>query len=274
MNTRIAWKLTDRLAIPILLAGVWLMNGCSAPQTSGRLALSPGAGWQEVARVAGPSTGRFSYQMNGRKYDLIGFEKAQSPMVFEDCRLYAVVSREAMAEWDRRVTACMQREQLPFEKGLGPIHSWVMEQRRLTQRQGQPREPDDSMTSGDVAEAAAAAVILTPIAPILLAGGVVGASEYAMTGKDRQRAKVVNDALVGSGISYAAFLSQLPKPDMAASKGSYRVSEYLITQGSFFTWNKYFYDVGVRDGRVSWVAYQSDAIRQKTYQYWRARRPP
>jgi len=137
-----------------------------------------------------------------------------------------------------------------------------------------PPQPSTGSTSiGDAATAVSAAVILAPIAPILLAGGVVGASEYAMTSKDRHRAQTVNDALLASGSSYRTFLSQLPEPDLEAVKGSYQIREYLATKGYFFTWGDYFYDVGLRHDKVIWVAYQSDPVRQRTYQYWSRQRP-
>jgi hypothetical protein len=181
-----------------------------------------------------------------------------------------VLKPDAMADWDRQLAKWLQQGELPFEHGLSSLHSWVVAQRRLPQPPPQPAT--GSTTIGDAATTVSAAVILAPIAPVLLAGGLVGASEYAMTGKDRHRAQTVNDALLASGTSYRTFFSQLPEPDLEAVKGSYQIREYLATKGSFFTWGDYFYDVGLQHGKVIWVAYQADPVRQRTYQYWSSQR--
>ena len=250
-----------------LLAGVGLLNHCASPQP---VTLPPGTHWRDVAKVAGQPTATFSYRINGRKVDLVTFDKASSPVVFEDSRLVAVVAPTAMAEWDRRVTQCLQPGRMPFEAGVGPLHSWVTEQ-RLRRHPHAAAEPLDA---GDVAEAAAAAVILAPISPILLSAGVVGASEHAMTGKNRQRAQMVNEALLNAGVSYRGFLAQFAKPDLEISNGSYRVSEYYATPGAFFTGLDFYYDVGIQNGNVQWVAYEAAPVRLHTYHYWKAHRPP
>ena len=83
--------------------------------------------------------------------------------------MVAVIAPAAMAEWDRRVTQCLQHGKMPLETGVGPHHSWVTEQRLR-------RQP------------------------------------------------------------HAA--------------------------------------VGIQNGNVQWVAYQAAPIRQHTYNYWKAHRPP
>jgi len=266
MNTPIAARFMARLGQPIcLLAAACLFGACAAKQTPEQLQLAPGTRWQEVVKVAGASTGKFSYVMNGRKYDLVGFKKLESPLVFEDLRLFATVSEDGMYEWNHCLTEALKSGELPFENGLGPIHSWVMEQRRLSQsRQGKPAAADPSKPVSDIAQGMAGAVILAPISPFILAGGLVEGGVYAVSGSDRQRAQQVNDALVGADGSYAAFLSQFAKPGFETSKGTYRVSEYYATQDSFLNSRDYFYDVGTRKGKVLWVAYQSYEIRQKT----------
>ncbi|MCX6866122.1 MAG: hypothetical protein NTV46_07865 [Verrucomicrobia bacterium] len=250
-----------------LLVGVGLLNHCASPQP---VTLPAGTHWRDVAKVAGQPTATFSYRINGRKVDLVTFDKASSPVVFEDSRLVAVVAPTAMAEWDRRVTQCLQPGRMPFEAGVGPLHSWVTGQRQRRQ----PLAAAGHLDAGDVAEAAAAAVILAPISPILLSAGVVGASEHAMTGKNRRRAQTVNEALLNAGVSYRGFLNQFTKPDLEISKGSYRVSEYYATPGALFTGLDFYYDVGIQNGNVQWVAYEAAPVRHHTYLYWKAHCPP
>jgi hypothetical protein len=251
----------------MLLVGVGLLNHCATQQP---VTLPAGTHWRDVAKVAGQPTVTFSYRINGRKVDLVTFDKASSPVVFEDSRLVAVVAPTAMSEWHKRVTQCLQPGKMPFETGVGPLHSWVTEQR---QRQ-QPHAVAEPLDAGDVGEAAVAAVILAPISPILLSAGVVGASVHAMTVNNRRRAQVVNEALLNAGASYRGFLTQFAKPDLEISKGSYRVSEYYATPGAFLTGLDFYYDVGTQNGNVQWVAYETVPVRHHTYLYWKAHHPP
>jgi hypothetical protein len=123
-----------------------------------------------------------------------------------------------------------------------------------------------------VGQAVAAGVILTPIAPILLAGGVCYATEYAMTGNERSRAQAVNESLLAAGSSYGTFISQFRRFDFHTEKGSYQIREYLATDGAFFTGRDFFYEVGIRDGRPVWVTYKNDAVRFHAARYWSAHR--
>ena len=256
-----------------LLVDPCLLGGCTLEQTPQQLQLQPGARFHEVSMIAGKSTGKFSYVMNGHKYDVVDFEKLGTSLVFEDARLFVCVSENGWADWDSCVAEAMKAGDLPFENGLGSIHSWVLAQRRSSQSQAGSSGPADPSTPvGDVTEGLAGAAILAPISPILLAGGLVGGATYAMTGDDRVRAQAVNDSRVGPDNSYAALLSKFSKPVMDASKGTYRVREFYATQDSFFTSSDHFYDIGTRNGKVLWVAYQSDMIRSKTYRYWSQRR--
>ena len=256
------------LACLTALTGTVLLGGCASPQVTQPVTLPPGTRLHDVAKAAGQATGAFSYLKNGRKYDLVNFANGSSTAVFEDSRLVALASREAMTDWDKRVAQCLQRGDLPFENGMEPLHAWVLEQRKSHQQHDKSRAGNGSSTAGSIAEGAAAVVILSPLAPFFLAGAVCGGTEYAMTGKDRRQARVVNDALLGSGVSYNTFLAQLPKPDLQVSNGPCQVREYRATKGSFFTWNDYVYDVGFTNGKVLWVAHNSPAISQQAYKYW------
>lgn len=249
-----------------LIAGC-LLHGCAGTQSTPQAAMPPGTRWHDAVQLAGPSTVKFSYRTDGRKYDVVTFAKASTSAVFEDSRLFAVVAPEAMAGFDHALAAATTTTGLPLEHGPAPIHRWV-----LAQRLPHPAAPPPHTTAAGVAEGAAQAVILAPLAPLFIAGGVCAGAEYAMTGKDRRRSQQVNDALAAADVSYRGFLAQLPAPDMHAANGTYQVNEHLATKGSFFTWNEFYYDVGLRDGRVQWVAYQVEPIRRRTCEYWAARR--
>ncbi|MCF7732709.1 MAG: hypothetical protein K9N23_13555 [Akkermansiaceae bacterium] len=249
----------------VSLTGAILLAGCSSQQ---QVTQPPGTPWQEVVKVAGPSAGTFSYQMNNRKYDLVRFAKASTPVVFENQRLFAVVAPDAVSGWDKCLATCVQDGEPPLVQGAGPLHAWVMAQK------GKTPPADKPFGAGDAAETVAAVAILAPISPILLAGGVVGGAEYVMTGSDRQRAQEVNDAMVGCGVSYSPLISHFSKPVLEISKGSYQVRMYLATEGSFFTSLEHYYLVGSRSGRILWVSYQSPTVREHTYRYWLAHRQP
>jgi hypothetical protein len=158
--------------------------------------------------------------------------------------------------------------ELPLENGVAGIHSWILSR---CGRVPKPAEPSAS-TAGDVGEAAAAAVILAPISPILLAGGVCAVAEHAMTGKDRARAEAANEALLAAGPSYGTYLGRFGRYDFHTEKGSYQIREYLATQGAFFTGGDFFYDVGFRNGIPVWVTYRNDAVRFHAVRYWSAHR--
>ena len=205
--------------------------------------------------------------MSGRKYDLVTLDDSPNPVVFENSRLLAVLPPDGLSGWERLVEEHLKTVELPFENGIGPFHSWLIAQGRARREAPTPPEP---ITAGDVAEGAVAAVILAPIAPILLAGGVVGASEHAMTGGDRRKAQAVNEALLASSGSYRSFLGQFDRSDFHTAKESYEIREYLATRGAFFTGRDYFYEVGFRDGKPVWVTYQNSPVRLHCVHYWSA----
>lgn len=251
-----------------LLAGAVLLCHCAAPRSTCQALLKPGTPWREVAKTGGAPTVKFSYVWGGRKYDLAVLENSPNPVVFENSRLFAVLPSDAITGFDRRIDGHLKTVDLPFEKGVGEIHSWMLARRAAS---AQPVNPATT-TAGDVAQATAAGLILTPIAPILLAGGVCHATEYAMTGGERGRGRAVNEALLSSGPSYGSFLSQFGRFDFHAEKGTYQIREYLATDGAFFTGRDYFYEVGCRNGKPLWVTYRNDAVRLHAVRYWSAHR--
>ena len=252
----------------LVLAGALLLGSCATSRRDAQIALSPGAPWHEVVKTGGKPTVIFSYVTGGRKYDLATLENSASPVVFENSRLFAVLPPEAITEFDRRIAEHLKTVELPFEKGVGEFHAWVLVRRAASAK---PTRPAPT-TAGDVAEAAATGAILTPIAPFLLAGGVCYATEYAMTGGDRTRAQQVNEGLLASGPSYTTFLSQFAKYDFHTAQGSYQIREYLATGGAFFTGRDFYYEVGLRNGKPLWVTYRNNAVRSHAVRYWSAHR--
>jgi hypothetical protein len=245
-----------------------LLGNCAAPKPDGQISLKAGTPWREVAIAGGKPTVRFSYVKSGRKYDLASLQDSPNPVLFENSRLFAVLPPDAITEFDRRMNEHLKTVELPLEKGGGAFHSWL-----LSHRGAMPKPEEPSVTAaGDVGEAAAAAVILAPISPILLAGGACAIAEHAMTGKDRTKADVVNEALLLSGPSYGTFLDQFGRYDFHAEKGSYQIREYLATDGAFFTGGEFFYEVGFRDGKPVWVTYRNDAVRFHAVRYWNTHR--
>jgi hypothetical protein len=252
----------------IFLAAVMLLGSCAAPKPCAQISVKSGASWREVSKAAGVATVRFSYVTSGRKYDLATLDHSPNPVLFENSRLFAVLPPDTMTEFDRRIGEHLKTVELPFEKGVGAFHSWLLAQSRTAPKPAKP----SAITSRDVGEAVAAGVILSPIAPILLAGGVCYVTEHAMTGKERTRAQAVNEALLAAGPSYRTFLSQFGRFDFHTEKGTYQIREYLATEGAFFTGRDFFYETGFRNGRPVWVTYKNDVVRFSAVRYWNAHR--
>jgi hypothetical protein len=249
----------------ILLAAAMLLGSCAAPKPCAQIALKPGSPWPDVAKAGGPATVKFSYVTGGQKYDLASLENSPNPVLFENSRLLAVLSPDTMSEFDRRIGEHLKTVELPFENGVSAFHSWLLSKSRTAIK---PAEPAGAM----VGEVAASAVILAPISPILLAGGVCAVTEHAMTGKERGRAAAVNEALLASGPSYGTFLSQFGRFDFHTAKGSYQIREYLATDGAFFTGRDFFYEIGFQNGKPVWVTYENSAVRSHAVRYWSAHR--
>jgi hypothetical protein len=252
----------------ISLAGALALCSCASTRPSEEITLKPGTPWMEVAKAAGTPTVCFSYLSGGRKYDLASLRNSPNPVLFENARLLAVLPSDAITEFDRRMSEHLKTVGLPLENGVGGFHSWILSQRGATPKP----EETSAITAGDVGQAAAAAVILAPISPILLAGGVCAMAEHSMTGKDRTRAEAVNEALLTSGSSYGSFLGQFGRYDFHTEKGTYQIREYLATDGAFFTGGDFFYEVGFRNGKPVWVTYCNDAVRSHAVRYWSAHR--
>lgn len=252
----------------IFMAAALLLGSCTAPKPCGQITLKPGAPWREVAKAGGPATVKFSYLTSGRKYDLATLKDSPNPVLFENSRLFAVLPPDTMTEFDRRIEGHLKTVELPFENGVGAFHSWLLSKSKTVPK---PAEPS-SVTPGEVGEAVVAGAVLTPIAPILLAGGVCSVAEHAMTGNDRTRAQAVNETLLAAGTSYGTFISQFRRFDFHTEKGGYQIREYLATDGAFFTGRDFFYEAGFRDGRPVWVTYKNDAVRFHAVRYWNAHR--
>ncbi len=252
----------------ITLAAAAMLGSCASPETTLPVSLKQGTHWREVVRTGGAPVVRFSYINDGRKYDIAALEHSPNPVVFENSLLLAVLPPESMTDLDRKIEQHLEHAELPFENGTGMIHSWVLARRTERPVAANP----DPATPGSVAGAAAAGVILAPIAPILLAGGVCYAAEYAMTGGDRSRAREINEALLASGPSYQPFLAWFKGHDFHTEKGNYQIREYLATGGALFTGRDYFYEVGLRNGKVRWVAYKNNSVRSGAVRYWGAHR--
>ena len=245
-----------------------LLGSCADPQSSGQMPLKLGASSSEVLKAGVKATVRFSYVIGGAKYDLVSLEGSPNPVLFKNSRLLIVLPPDALPEFDRWVNEHLKSVDLPFEKGVSELHAWILAQGKVVPK---PAASSD-FTAGDAGNAVASAVILVPISPVLFAGGVCAAAEHAMTGKERTRAELVNQALLASGPSYARFLGQFKRFDFNTAKGSYQIREYLATDGAFFTGRDFFYEVGFRDGKPVWVAYENNAVRFDAVAYWRSHR--
>ena len=249
----------------ILLVGLWSLNSCATQQ----IELARGTHWREAAKVAGQPTTTFSYLMNGRKYDRVNFENMGGfPVVLENGRVFSVVTYVGENEWKRRLSDCMNAGGLPFENGLGPLHSLVVDQGRKFQREGWPREPDQQWTAGQIAMVPLGLAAAPIAGPVIACAFLTGAPAYAATVGSRRKAQDVNTALLDSGTSYSSFLAKLGDPHKQASKGSYCAKSYLATEG--FTKLDYPYQVGTKNGRVVWVAYKNSEISDKILEYRKA----
>jgi hypothetical protein len=247
-----------------VFVSVILLSNCASQKSTDHISLKQGTPWQEAAKVGGKPTVKFSYVMDGNKYDLVSMENSTSPVVFKNSRLFKVLPANATTEFDRKIAEHLKTVDLPFEHGVKSFHSWIL----ATKPASQKPEPHDPTTAGDIAEAATAGVILLPIAPILLAGGVCSTAEYTMTGSERTKAQQVNESLLASGPSYGNFLNQFNKHDFHTKNGDYQIREYLATDGAFFTGRDFFYEVGFLNNKPLWVTYKNDAVRFHVVAYW------
>lgn len=270
MKTHAAKVPSGILASICLLAGIGLLNSCATKP----IELAQGTHWRDAAKVAGQPTVSFSYQMNGRKYDRVTFTKVGNPVVLENGRIFSVTTCDTDTEWNRRFKACLDAGELPFEKGLGPLHSLVMEQGKQFQKEGWPRKPEqENLTGSQIA----AMTLLAPAAalgvPIVATAALVTLPEYAATTNSRQRARDMNTALIESGASYATFLAKLGNPDTTTSKGSYSTKTYL-TPNPWLVDADYSYQMGTKNGKVAWVAYQGIQIDVRINLYRRVHGMP
>jgi hypothetical protein len=263
MKTSKATHGTGILTTISLLAGLWLLSSCATEP----IELARGTHWRDAAKVAGQPTTKFSYQMNGRKYDRVTFAKMDRfPVVLENGRVFSVDFSDF--NWYRHFSECMTAGELPFDNGLGPLHSLVEEQGKRFQREGWPPEPEHHMTAGAVALAPLALAGAPLAVPVIAIALLVPLPVYAATGASRRRAQDVNNALLDSDVSYANFIEMLGKLESKTSKGSYSANIYWATEG--ITQTDYSYQVGIKNGKVVWVAYQGNDIIAKIYEYRKA----
>jgi hypothetical protein len=248
------------MVIRLACVSFLLLAGCGAPLVKEPLTLAAGASPGEAVKSGGAATVWFSYLRSGRKYDLATLDHATQPVVFENGRLFAVLPAGAISDWERMIEEHVKSVELPFENGIEFCHAWVLKQRQV--KGGDPAAADDT-----ILQAAAQAVILAPIAPILVAGGICAGAEYAMTGGDRAKEQRLNQSLLAADPSYREFLAQAGAVDFHTTRGTYEIREYLATKGSFFTGGKYFYEVGVNRGRPVWVTYQNSPVRFRAVEF-------
>jgi hypothetical protein len=228
-----------------LLAGAWLLGSCATEP----IELAPGTHWRDAAKVAGQPEAAFSYQMNGRKYDRVIFGKLDYPVVLENGRVFSVDTFEGNERWNRRFSECLKAGELPFENGLGPLHSLVIEQKRENQKQLQPPKRPNAW---EVADNVGAVVVMTSTLPIWVMFFMGTEMDRHISAKNRKNDEAANAALLDCGVSYANFLARLGKTDLQATKGSYRAGIYFVPERN--NQLRYTYTVGTKNGRVLWVA--------------------
>ncbi|HJX30915.1 MAG TPA: hypothetical protein VJ624_03575, partial [Thermodesulfobacteriota bacterium] len=249
-----------------LMTGVLILNACASRQIQQPPLLHLASPLSDVAKTGGDMSCSFSYLMEGKKYDLISFANSPSLVVFEDGGLYAVIPKTEKVLLDQLFTEGMRQEELPLEKCLDSIHSWVKKKKDLNHNRCELENYSSSF-----AETAGASVIMAAGLPILFPFIAVGAMGDALTTKQQALAKTLNDSLANSDASFSGFLSQLPKPSSQISKGSYSVSFYNPVQSFWTHPSEYVYIVGSCDGKVTWVAFNSFQILQKFVAYEKAK---
>lgn len=194
----------------------------------------------------------FSYVWNGKKYSLVSFGRAPSPVVFEDNKLYGVISE---MQFRQVFSNAVWRDQFALENTLGSIHSWIEEHA--------PGHLDDlqQTRSSWWNEDTVPALIL---APVFLVCAPFAILEYQLEKKDRARGRALNESVVTSDRSFSSFFSQLPPPKRQVKNGSYTVNEYDTTlKLALGKELEEFYHVGFKNDEVVWVAYYSSEIRNK-----------
>ena len=249
-----------------LMTGILILNACASQQIQQPPLLHLASPLSDVAKTGRDRSCSFSYFMERKKYDFISFEKSPSMVVFEDGGLYAVIPKTEKAHLDQLLAEGMKQEELPLEKSLDSIHSWIKEKKELNHNRC---ELENYLSS--FAETAGSSVVFVAGLPILFPFLAVGAMGDALTTKQQALAQTLNDSLANSDISFSGFISQLPKPSSQISKGSYCVSFYDPIK-SFWTQGDY-YIVGSCDGKVTWVAYNAFQILQKLVAYEKANAP-
>ena len=131
--------------IMYVMIGIMILQACaSLPDDQGnQFKVKSGTTVLDIENKFGESSCHFSYFMDGKKYDFVEFAQSPSLAVFEDNRLYTVILRGQRSNLDKLFIESMGKDDLPLEKGLCPIHSWVREYRDMTGIRLDLEEGDD-----------------------------------------------------------------------------------------------------------------------------------
>jgi hypothetical protein len=129
-----------------LMTGVLFLNACVSGQIQQPSPLHITSPLSDVVKIGGDPSCSFSYLMDEKKYDLISFANSPSLVVFENGRLYAVIPQTEKKELEPLFTEGMKQEELPLEKSLDSIHSWVKEKKELNHNRCNGRCTDDQTT--------------------------------------------------------------------------------------------------------------------------------
>jgi hypothetical protein len=246
-------KTTMNRFIAIALAAALTWNGCaSSKQTPPAASAQIGASFSDLAKKYEVPLCSFSYVWNGKKYSIVSFGYAPSPVVFEDNRLYGVISE---MQFRQVFSNAVWRDQFALENGLGSIHSWIEEHA--------PRHLHDlqQLKTSWLNSNAGAALLL---APVFLVCAPFAILEYQLEKNERARGQALNESVVTSDRSFSSFLSQLPPPKRQVKNGSYTINEYDATlKLPLGKEIEEYYHVGFLNDKPICVAYYSGEIRNK-----------
>jgi hypothetical protein len=259
------------------MIGIMILQACaSLPDDQGnQFKVKSGTTVLDIENKFGESSCHFSYFMDGKKYDFVEFAQSPSLAVFEDNRLYTVILRGQRSNLDKLFIESMGKDDLPLEKGLCPIHSWVREYRDMTGIRLDLEEGDDLLAEAQKEPVLFAALIVVGTATLPIWGSfvIVGEMARALSKKEYRMSRSVNESLIRSDSSYSDFTSWLSQPDISLKNELYSVRLYTVAK-SFFTPHDFIYTVGFVDGKVVWVAYNSWTIQHDLISYMQSHPSP